>query len=124
LEERLRQAMLAADVQMLDELIADDLQFRGLDGRMLSKEEDFAAHRSGKLKLTQMTPAGQSIHMHEETAVVSVRMHAIGQYDNVPFDVVYRYTRVWMQRGERVQIVAGHMDTTPADGSDRDSSGK
>nr|WP_235550227.1 nuclear transport factor 2 family protein [Paenibacillus sp. Soil724D2] len=51
-EERLRTAMLFSDVELLDELIADDLTFVNHLGQVLSKETDIEAHRSGNLKMT------------------------------------------------------------------------
>ncbi|HER2162638.1 TPA: nuclear transport factor 2 family protein [Streptococcus pyogenes] len=46
-EELLRSAMLSSNVELLDELIADDLSFVNHFGQILTKEADIEAHRTG-----------------------------------------------------------------------------
>src|SRR5689334_555870 len=56
LEARLRAAQLAADVVALDQLISDDLLFTGPDGRLATKADDLAAHRSGLVRIREHDP--------------------------------------------------------------------
>ena len=110
LEERLRQAMLHNDVQVLDELIAPELLFTGHVGQLATKEDDLASHRAGLLRVTKIEPTEQHIQLHSDFAVVSVLMHLVGTYDSVPIDQHMRYTRVWASSSSgSLQIVAGHM---------------
>lgn len=53
-EERLRKAMLSSNVEVLNELIADDLLFVNQSGQIISKEADIEVHRSGNLKITKI----------------------------------------------------------------------
>ena len=53
-DQKLRSAMLASDVQTLDQLIDDDLLFIGLDGSVLTKEDDLGFHRSGEQRITAL----------------------------------------------------------------------
>jgi hypothetical protein len=55
-EERLWRAQLSGDVEVLDELIADDLLFTGLAGSLETKAADLQQHRSGALKITKLDP--------------------------------------------------------------------
>lgn len=50
-EAALRAAMLAGDVAALDALVEDHLSFTDQAGNRLSKADDLAAYRSGRLKL-------------------------------------------------------------------------
>ncbi len=50
-EERLRQAMLASDVSVLNELIAPESIITSHLGELLGKQDDLAAHESGLIKL-------------------------------------------------------------------------
>ena len=113
LEDRLRQAMLTNDVSTLDELIADTLVFTMIDGSVLNKEADLAAHRSGVLKIASMEPSDQHIQNYGDVAVVAVRMHMHGTYAGSDFEGVNQYTRVWLRTRGRWQIIAGHVSQVP-----------
>jgi ketosteroid isomerase-like protein len=109
-EERLRQAMFHNDVRVLDELIAPDLLFTGLNGQLAGKADDLAAHQAGLLRLTRIEAVQQSIQTHPGFAVVSALMHLVGSYAGEPIDQYLRYTRVWiLTQDGSVQITAGHM---------------
>jgi len=108
-EERLRQAMLSSDVETLDELLAPELVFTSHLGQVLGKQNDLAAHRSGLVKITELTPSEQIIHLHGDVAVVSVRVHLAGCYAGTPSEAKFRFTRVWAKSsGGSWQVVAGH----------------
>lgn len=79
-EERLRRAMLASDVDALDALISADLIFTDHLGQVFGKEEDLAAHRSRMLRFHALDPAELRIALHGGLAVVSVRMAVAGSY--------------------------------------------
>jgi ketosteroid isomerase-like protein len=115
LEERLRQAMLHDDVQVLDELISPDLLFTSHMGQLVSKEDDLAFHRAGILHLKELEPSQQRIQIHPDFAVVSVLMHLIGIYGGAPIDQNIRYTRVWsISPNGSIQVIAGHMSEIPS----------
>jgi ketosteroid isomerase-like protein len=107
LEERLRRAMLDRDIEVLESLIADGLIFVSQTGAMLTKEADLQMHRSGLLRLIALEPSERRVESFEHTAVVSVRMHVVGEYDGATFAGTYRYLRVWAQVDGRWQVVAG-----------------
>ncbi|MDJ0581119.1 nuclear transport factor 2 family protein [Crocosphaera sp.] len=109
-EERLRQAMLASDVSVLDELLAPDIIITNHLGQLLTKNDDLAAHESGLFKIDQLTPSEQHISIHKEIAIVSVRMQLSGSYNGRPTNGDFRYTRMW-NLSERAtwQIVAAHI---------------
>jgi hypothetical protein len=108
-EERLRLAMLRSDVAVLDELLAPDLIFTTHLGQVVGKEDDLDAHRSGQLRLDELTLLDQRIQMAEGVAVVSALMRVAGTHAGDAFAVKLRYTRVWSlsPMGPR-QILAGH----------------
>lgn len=114
LEERLRQAMLCSDVEVLDELIAPELIFTNHLGELIRKPDDLAFHQSGALQLTELTPSEQHIQFNQGFAVVSVLMHLLGRYAGTPIDFSIRYTRVWaFSPSGTMQIVAGHASALP-----------
>src|SRR4051812_41105982 len=108
-EDELREAMLAGDVGALDRLLDDDLVFISHVGEVVGKAEDLEMHRTGRLRITSMTPSDRRIQRLGSTVVVSVRMHTSAIVDGTPVEQTFRYTRVWHQRVGGWKIVSGGM---------------
>ena len=72
-EERLRVAMLDSDVKVLDELLAPELIFTNHLGQVLGKQDDLAAHQSGKFKIKVLIPSDLNIQLIGNVAIVTVR---------------------------------------------------
>ncbi|MGB3492476.1 MAG: nuclear transport factor 2 family protein [Elainellaceae cyanobacterium] len=110
LEERLRQAMLASDTSVLNELLAPEIIITSHLGEILSKQDDLAAHESGAMVIHELQPSEQRIQIHGEVAIVSVRMQVSGQYNGSPANGDLRYTRVWaVAPNGKWYIVAAHI---------------
>ena len=108
-EDRLRTAMLSSDVSALDELLAPDLIFTNHLGQLLGKEDDLAAHRSGMLKVKELTPSEQHVRPNGDVVIVSVRMQLSGMYDGNPASGDFRFTRVWaLSPNKTWHVVAAH----------------
>ena len=108
-EERLRAAMLSADVDAMDELLAPELFFTNHLGQLLGKEDDLAAHRSGMLKVSELKASEQHVQIHGDVAIVSVRMELSGTYDGEPASGDFRFTRVWALSDEKTwRVIAAH----------------
>lgn len=109
LEEKLRHAMLSSDVSILDELIADDLVWTMHTGQVVDKQFDLDAHRSGIFKFTKLDISDRQIHPYGDCVVVTLKAEIAGILNGDAFSETYRFTRVWVQRQNRWQIVAGHV---------------
>ncbi len=108
-EERLKLAMLDSDVKVLDELLAPELIFTNHLGQVLGKQDDLAAHQSGKFKIEVLIPSARRIQAIENVAIVTVKIHLIGSYEGNDFDNDLRFTRIWnLSSGGTWQIVAAH----------------
>jgi ketosteroid isomerase-like protein len=111
-EERLRKAMLASDVKVLDELLAPEIIITSHLGELLSKQDDLTAHLSGVFKIDKLNPSEQHIQIYEGVAIVSVRMQLSGSYRGSTAIGDFRYTRVWrISEKGNWQIVAAHIGT-------------
>jgi ketosteroid isomerase-like protein len=110
LEEQLRVAMLAADVDALDRLIAPDLLFTTHMGQVIGKQQDLDMHRSGLLKFRAIEAGERIVAADGPVGVISARMRLVGSFGESPFDLDLRCTRTWRQAEDgRRQILAGHM---------------
>lgn len=108
-EERLKQAMLLSDVSALDKLLAPDLTFTNHLGHLMTKQDDLEAHKSGMLKVNEITLSDQKITICGGVAVVSVRAHILGSFAGEVSENNYRFTRVWSKTSNKVwQIIVGH----------------
>ncbi len=111
-EERLRKAMLASDVKVLDELLAPEIIITTHLGELLGKQDDLAAHKSGAFKIHELKPSEQQIKIYEKMAIASVRMQLSGSYNGSPANGDFRYTRVWTISPQGTwHIVAAHIGT-------------
>jgi ketosteroid isomerase-like protein len=117
-EARLRAAQLAADVAALDELIAEVLLFTGPDGRLGTKAEDLAAHRSGAVRFRAHQPEELRVRrVGADVAVSALRARLAVEVGGRVVHGTYRYTRVWAREdGRPWRVVGGHVsEVTVAD---------
>ena len=120
LEARLRSAQLAADVDALDALIADELLFTGPDGQLGTKTQDLAAHGSGVVRFREHLPEELRVRrVGSDVAVTALRARLAVEVAGTVVSGAYRYTRVWAREGgEAWRVVGGHVSAVPevADG--------
>ena len=109
-EEQLRHATLGSDLTALDKLLAPDLIFTNHLGQCLGKSADLAAHASGALRISQLTPSEQQVRLvGDDVALVSVRVQVEGKYAGEPAGGDFRFTRVWARLADdNWQVVAAH----------------
>ncbi len=118
LEAEIRAAQLAADVAALDRLIADELLFTGPDGRLGTKEEDLAAHRSGVVRFREHEPSELRIRrIDADVAIVALRARLAVEVNGSVVRGTYRYTRVWAREQGQWRVAGGHVAAVPADDS-------
>lgn len=108
-EERLRQAMLASDLDVLDELISPELVFTNHLGQVFGKQDDLELHRCGVLKFITLEPSELLVKACGQMFLVSVRMQLAGTYGGAQFIADLRYTRIWgLSPNGAWQVVVGH----------------
>lgn len=112
LEEKLRQAMLTNDVDVLDKLINQNLSFITPDGNVATKEMDLQAHKAKLQIITELNPAEQNITIKNGTAIVTVKIQISGTFANTDISGTYRYLRIWQQINDSWQIIAGSVTKT------------
>ena len=108
-EEQLREAMIASDVNALDNLLDMELIFTTHAGHILTKKQDLDAHQSGYIRIESISNTEQQLQIHDETVIVSVKSHIIGKFGEESSDGLFRFTRVWAKTPSGFwRVVAGH----------------
>jgi ketosteroid isomerase-like protein len=95
-EQRLRDAMLASNVDDLDALLDDALVFSTPDGKLVRKDDDLELHRSGAQKLTRLDPRELVVELHgADIGIATALVDLAGTFHGEPFAGTYRYVRTW-----------------------------
>lgn len=108
MEAQLRKAMLAGDLKVLDALLADDLVFTDQTGNRLTKADDLATHRLGRLKITQINISDQHVRPSGTCAIVTLVANVSGSFDGHGFSGRFAYTRVWERSDGNWRVAAAH----------------
>lgn len=106
-EEELRLAMIKSDVEKLDELIDESLVFVAPNGAVITKDMDLEGHKSGIQKITELLPSEQTMQLHDDCVVVTVKMDLTGTYNDTSISGQYRYIRVWSKFSDTWKVIAG-----------------
>jgi ketosteroid isomerase-like protein len=106
-QERI-QAQIGADAAALDRLYAEDFIGIGPSGTVRAKAQVIADFTSGRLRFQTITTDDVQWRVYGDTAVETGRSTMNGQDGEkiVPRD--NRFTRVWVKRQGRWQLVANH----------------
>ena len=106
-QERI-QAQIGAEAAVLDRLYAEDFIGIGPSGAVRTKEQVLADFTSGSLKFQSISTDDVQWRLYGDTAVETGRSTMNGQDrgKTVPRD--NRFTRVWVKRQGRWQLVANH----------------
>jgi ketosteroid isomerase-like protein len=113
LEERLRKAMLASDVEALDALLADDLSFVDATGKTWTKADDLNGHRYGMQRIEKLDVEEQSVRVYGGFAVTVTRVALSGTFAGTPFAGSLRYTRTWGEIAGTWRVVAAQCGLAP-----------
>jgi ketosteroid isomerase-like protein len=85
------------------------LLFTGPDGNLYSKEDDLAAHRSGRQVLSRVEESELRVLVTGSTGVTWFLGTLEGSIGGEPFVARMRYTRTWAhQAGTGWRVVAAH----------------
>jgi ketosteroid isomerase-like protein len=115
LEAEMRAAQLAADVEALDRLIAEELLFTGPDGQLGTKAQDLAAHRSGVVRIREHVPTELRVRrVGGDVAIAALRTDMTVEVGGVTVRGTYRYTRVWARENGAWRVAGGHVAPVPA----------
>ncbi len=109
LEDRRLAAMVAADVETLDGILADDLSYVHTTAAIDTKESLTSGLASGRLDYESITPSGRAVRTHGDCALVrgQAHVHVNGNHFTLEFSVVY------VKPGDDWQMTAWHATRLP-----------
>ena len=102
------QAQIGADAAALDRLYAEDFIGIGPSGTARTKAQVIADFTSGSLRYRSITTDEVRWRVYGDTAVETGRSTMIGQDRGKAVPRDNRFTRVWVERQHRWQLVANH----------------
>ena len=106
-QERI-QAQMGADVSALDRLYAEDFVGIGPSGTVRTKAQVIADFKSASLRFQSITTDNVQWRVYGDTAVETGRSTMNGQDKGKTVPRDNRFTRVWVKRQGRWQLVANH----------------
>ena len=108
LQQVLAQAWLAGDRATIETIIAPDWSLTGPDGTRSDRATVLADVFETRMhKILQLEIDEVEARVFGEAAVVTGRTHGVGEF-GVPYDVVIRFTDMFVRRDGRWQAVASH----------------
>lgn len=106
MEEELRAAITKSDTKTYGRLLGDDYVFTNQDAVVRTKAQMVSAYDSGSLKYESVKFDEIKVHAYGDTAVLTGRSTVKGQDNGKDISGQYRYTRVYVKRQGRWQLVA------------------
>ena len=108
LETVWNEAHLKGDVKVLNRLWADDLFVTMPDMPPMNKEESLAIWKAGKMRFDIYRTSDLRIKVYGNTAVVTGQLVRIRDATSKQFEDDWRFTKVYVRRGGRWQVVTWH----------------
>lgn len=108
LEAVWNEAHLRGDATALAGLWADDLFVTVPDMPVMNKDESLAIWKSGKMKFDIYKTSDLRIRVYGDSAVVTGQLERIRDANSKKFEDDWRFTKVYVRRGGRWQVVTWH----------------
>lgn len=109
MQQDLAKAWLTSDRPTLERIIAPEWTSTGPDGRTSDRAQVLAhvfetgAHKIHALKIDEV-----DARVFGDAAVVTGRTHGVGEFGGSRYDVVIRFTDVFVRRAGQWQAIASH----------------
>ncbi len=106
-------AHIQGDADALDRLWADDLVLTVPGMKVMAKSDVIGMWRSGRVKFQRYLTSDTSIRVYDNAAVVTGRLQRARDFNGRVADEDWRFTKVYVRRAGKWQVVAYHASVTP-----------
>lgn len=107
LEYDLIEAIKTSDIDFIDNVLHDDLQFLTPNGQVITKEMDLASHKSKQMTVEVLIPTFETCKIIGDTAISIVVYDAKGTMLGKSISGQFRYIRNWQVFNDSIKIVSG-----------------
>jgi ketosteroid isomerase-like protein len=113
MEEDLRAAILKRDAKAYGRIVGEDYVFTNQDAVLRTKAQMVSSYESGSIKYESIKFDELKVHAYGDTAVVTGRQTVKGQDAGKDISGVFRYTRAYVKRQGRWELVATQLTRVP-----------
>jgi hypothetical protein len=113
LEAAWNEAYLRGDADAVERLCADDLIVTMSDMPVLTKADSLRILRSGRVKFKRYATSDVDIRVYDNAAVITGRLERTREAQGHEADDAWRFTKVYIRRSGKWQVVAWHASTAP-----------
>jgi ketosteroid isomerase-like protein len=106
LEDVWNEAHRLGDADTLDKLWADDLMVTVPGMAAMTKADVLPIFRSGRMKFSRYETSGTEVRIFGDTAMATGRLRRTREVGGRVFDDDWRFTKRYVRRGDRWQVVA------------------
>jgi ketosteroid isomerase-like protein len=116
LQQDLARAWITRDQSMVERIISPEWTSTGPDGRASDRAEVLAqVFETGVHKIHDLKIDDVKARVFGDAAVVTGRTHGVGEFEGASYDVVIRFTDVFVRREGRWQAIASHASVVQAE---------
>jgi ketosteroid isomerase-like protein len=109
IQKELAAAWFARDRATIERLIAPEWAVTHVAGQRLTRDQVFRMMFEGDVRQAEPSSVDEiEVRLYGDAAVVTGRTHARGVQAGAAFDVLLRFTDVFVRRNDRWQAVASH----------------
>jgi ketosteroid isomerase-like protein len=105
-------AHVRGDAAVLDRLFADDVVVQVPGMRVLNKTDAVGMFTTGRMKFDRYETSETTFRVYGETAIVTGRLRRTRTVASVVTDDDWRFTKVYLRRSGRWQVVSFHASNT------------
>ena len=109
-EQKYKNAIIAKDISMINEILADDYFYYNSSGEQITKEYYLSALQDGLVKYIEINYEDEISRIFADTAIFTALLHEKGQFQDQQFDETFRLTRIYIrQKDNKWRAVAGQL---------------
>lgn len=116
LETVWNEAHMTRDIAALESLWADDLTVAVPSMPVMTKADSIGFLRSGRMKFQRYETSDLRIRVYRDAAVVTGRLQRMRLIGAREANDDWRFTKVYIRRGRKWQVVAWHASASPSPG--------
>ena len=111
------EAYTKPDTTFLNRYLSDDYVGTFPDGTVHDKKSEIEAVTSGAVAITKMEPSEMTVRVYDHAAVITGQSSINASIDGQNMSAEFRFTDVWINRGNQWQAVASQVTRVEKPGS-------